>query len=128
MKLVYSMIVHDDADGLWGEFPDLPGCFTMGDDLADLLKNAAEAIACDLENHVEDSVTIPRPTDPKTISLTDPNTFLTLVEADLDPGRYGKSVKKTLSVPAWLNERAREAHLNFSHVLQEALMEKLKII
>lgn len=52
MKLVYPMIVHDDSDGLWAEFPDFPGCFTDGDTLTELFENAQDAIACDLEDGI----------------------------------------------------------------------------
>ena len=35
------------------------------------------------------------------------------------------SVKKTLTIPAWLNMAAEEAHVNFSQVLQEGLKARL---
>jgi len=38
-----------------------------------------------------------------------------------------KAVKKTLTIPAWLNERAEKEHINFSGILQEALKEKLDV-
>ncbi len=54
MRQMYSMIVHDDPDGLWGEFPDFPGCFTAGDSLQELFENSGDAIACELEDEQEE--------------------------------------------------------------------------
>jgi len=48
-----------------------------------------------------------------------------LVEADLI--KKSQAIKKTLTIPSWLNEMAESNHINFSKVLQEALMEKLEI-
>ena len=39
MKLTYPMIIHNDSDGIWAEFPDLPGCFTDGDNLTEHMEN-----------------------------------------------------------------------------------------
>ena len=44
MKTIYPAIVHNEDDGLWIEFPDLPGCYTQGDDIEELLNNAEEAL------------------------------------------------------------------------------------
>lgn len=38
-----------------------------------------------------------------------------------------RAVKKTLTIPSWLNDAALEKNVNFSQVLQDALMEKLRI-
>ena len=46
MLVIYPAIIHVDDDGLWAEFPDLPGCFTQGDTQEELLANAAEAMEC----------------------------------------------------------------------------------
>ena len=48
MKFVYPMVVHDDPDGLWAEFPDVEGCFTQADSLNELMFNAVEALTCHL--------------------------------------------------------------------------------
>lgn len=54
--------------------------------------------------------------------------IVSYVLADTDQWRKtfdNKAVKKTLSIPSWLNTKALNAGLNFSQVLQEALIEKL---
>lgn len=128
MKLVYPMIVHDDSDGLWAEFPDFPGCFTAGDTLTELFENAQDAIACDLEDGISSDIMIPNPTNPKSVQVEGKDAFLAMVEINLDPTKYSKAVKKTLTIPAWLNQKALDADINFSKVLQDALLQKLKMV
>ena len=48
MQYIYPAVIHEDSDGLWAEFPDLPGCQTFADTMDELLTNAAEALACEL--------------------------------------------------------------------------------
>jgi post-segregation antitoxin (ccd killing protein) len=60
----------------------------------------------------------------------DPNGFVAIVQVDTDAYRRlhdNRAVKKTLSIPNWLNERATAAHLNFSAVLQDGLKRQLGI-
>ena len=59
MKLTYPMIIHNDSDGIWAEFPDLPGCFTDGDNLTELMENASDAIRCHLTDYVKEEIKIP---------------------------------------------------------------------
>ena len=59
-KKTYFMFVHDgDGKGLWCEFPDLPGCMTDGDDLDDLMKNAADALESWLSSARDAGSTLP---------------------------------------------------------------------
>lgn len=51
-------------------------------------------------------------------------TYPTLVQTDIDLAKNSKSVKKTLTIPAWLNDRALAKGINFSQLLQETLVEK----
>jgi len=63
-KITYFMFVHDGGDGNGGlccEFPDLPGCMTDGDNLEDLMKNAADALESWLEATVERKLPMPEP-------------------------------------------------------------------
>lgn len=82
MLVIYPAIIHVDDDGLWAEFPDLPGCFTQGDTQEELLANAAEAMECFLLGLLEDGEKLPQPSAPQNIKLTEPNTlyFLDSVE------------------------------------------------
>ena len=127
MLFIYPAIIHVDNDGLWAEFPDLPGCSTQGDNQQELLANAAEAMECYVLGLLEDDQTLPTPSLPQNLQLAEPNTYTTLIQSDVDLAKNTKSVKKTLTLPAWLNKRALDAKINFSNVLQNALMKELKI-
>lgn len=128
MLVIYPAIIHEDSDGLWAEFPDLPGCFTQGDTQEELLANAEEALECFLLGALEDGEKLPSATVPQNIKLTEPNTYTSLIQAKIDLAKHSKSVKKTLTIPAWLNKRALEANINFSSLLQDALVKELKIV
>ena len=68
-------------------------------------------------------------TDIKSITL-DKNQIISFVSIDLVEHRRkyeNKSVKKTLSIPAWLNTVAEKENINFSQLLQKALIETLNI-
>jgi len=127
MKYVYPVILYPDNGKIGIDVPDLPGCHTFGDDTADALLAAKDAIEMwlwDAENKSED---IPNASD--SIEITDGQT-LTLVAADTDEWRRAhdtRSVKKTLSVPSWLNFQAEKANAPFSQILQEGLKEFLRI-
>ncbi len=127
MKLIYPAVFHTEDNSVWVEFPDLEGCSSFGDSVAEALTNAKEAMEGYCITLLEEKRTLPSASDIKGIK-TDKDSFATLVETDLTT-RFGKqkSVKKTLSVPAWLNEMAEEQHVNFSALLQSALMDHLHI-
>jgi hypothetical protein len=89
----------------------------------------------------EDSDTIPTPTDiskidtvaiAKELGLDEPvgECFVNLVSVDVEAyskEHFDKSVRKTLTIPAWLNTAALAEGINFSQTLQEALKAKLHI-
>ena len=72
---------------------------------------------------LEDGESLPTPTSIRNLPCTD-TTYPTLVQTDIDLAKNSKSVKKTLTIPAWLNDRALAKGINFSQLLQEALVEK----
>lgn len=124
MKFIYPAIIHDDADGFWAEFPNLEGCTTFGDTLDEVLLNAVEAMELYILGMLEDGQKPPTPSDIRQLPLPDKNTFSTLISSNIDLAKNTKSVKKTLTIPAWLNQRALDKGINFSQVLQEALVRK----
>lgn len=127
MLLIYPAIIHDDKDGLWAEFPDLVGCSTQGDNQQEILANAAEAVECYILGILEAGEKVPQATSPKNIILEEENTYISLIQANIDLAKNTKSVKKTLTIPAWLNQKALDENINFSNVLQKALIKELKI-
>lgn len=124
MVFTYPALVHNDPAGLWLEFPDLQGCQTCSPTMNELLADAQEALECYIVEELEHSGKVPEPSDITTIT-TEGNDFTTLIRVDADLAKQTKSVKKTLTIPYWLNEKALAAGVNFSKALQEALLARL---
>jgi predicted RNase H-like HicB family nuclease len=128
----YTIIFTKKAicnDGISIEFPDLPGCLPCGNTTGEAVANAKEALALHLYGMEEDNDVIPEPTDISKLKL-DPNQFVVMVEAWMPPFRdemKNKAVKKTLTIPKWLDDLAVEKGVNFSRVLQETLRNYLGV-
>jgi predicted RNase H-like HicB family nuclease len=126
MKLVYPAIFtpyEDNSGGYVVEFPDLPGCVTGGDDMAEAIFMAEDAASGWLLTELEDGRKPPEASHFSTVSLTCEQ-FVNLIAIDMDSyaAKYGKnSVKKTLTIPAWLDTYAEKNNISCSAVLQEAL-------
>jgi len=126
MKLVYPAIFtpyEDETGGYAVEFPDLPGCVTDGDDMAEALFMAEDAASGWVLLELEEGNKAPAATPYKDVD-TEPGQIVSLVALDMDAyaAKYGaKAVKKTLTIPAWLNTYAEEHNISCSGVLQEAL-------
>ena len=130
MKYAYPAIFKQDSNGLYSvEFPDIEDCYTSGESLPDAIKMAEDALCLVLYDKEEEGEEIPAPSNLKDIS-TDADALVSLVCCDTLEYRKlysNKAVKKTLTIPAWLNTMAERADLNFSNVLQEALKLRLDI-
>ena len=126
MKLVYPAIFISYEDGTGGyavEFPDLPGCVTGGDDMAEAVLMAEDAASGWILTELEDGNKVPEATPIESIK-TEANQFASIIVLDMDAyaAKYGKNaVKKTLTIPAWLNTFVEENGISCSKVLQEAL-------
>ena len=129
-KYIYPAVFHQEDDGGYSiSFPDIENCVTCGDDLSQGLEMAADVLPLMLTEYENDGREIPAPTDIKEISVNQ-NEFVTLISCDTDKYRRlmnSTAVKKTLSIPMWLNESAVSAGINFSQVLQDALKKELGI-
>lgn len=126
---VYPAIFTKEDGGYSIRFPDFESCYTSAEDTAEGLEMANDVLCLTLYDMEQQGKTIPEPSDISVLSCGD-NEFATLVSCDTDwYRRYydSKAVKKTLSIPSWLNTLAEQNALNFSQVLQEALKEKLHI-
>ena len=127
-KLFYPAVFHRENDGFWVSFPDFPECFTEGDNMEHAYKMAVEALGLAITSRKTEKQEIPSASWPDEVAVDDG--ILVLVEFDMleyCKKHNSKAVKKTLSIPEWLNEEAMALGVNFSQVLQEALMLKLKI-
>ncbi|MCI8638774.1 MAG: type II toxin-antitoxin system HicB family antitoxin [Coprococcus sp.] len=128
--LFYPAIFHKaEEGGFWISFPDLPECLTEGDDMTQAYEMAVDALGLALTSRETENEPLPAPSDPTAISV-DKDSFLVVIEFDMlayKKRTNPQAVKKTLSIPEWLNEEATAIGVNFSQVLQEALMQKLQI-
>lgn len=108
------------------DFIDLKGCSTFGKDLIEVFNMAQDAMGL----YLDELIDIPVPTtDFSKINLKN-NEFINYVSIDMDEYRRKhnkKAIKKTLTIPCWLNTLSEKNNINFSQVLQEALKEKLGI-
>ena len=129
-KYVYPAIFTPEEKGLYSViFPDLQGCYTCGNDLEDALEMAEDVLAFTLFDFEKEKKAVPEPSKIEKLDLKDKE-FANYIKCDTisyQKQNNNKAVKKTLSIPEWLNEAAMAADLNFSQVLQEALKEKLGV-
>ena len=125
MIFVYPAIFHKEEDVYWVEFPDLEGCHTYGDSIAGTMEAAQEALAGYLLTLLEQGISVATPSDISIFHADDG--FCSLVSCDINQYKDTKAVKKTLTIPSWLNKAALEKNINFSQVLQEALISKIQV-
>lgn len=128
-KLFYPAVFHKaEEGGFWISFPDFPECLSEGDDMAEAYEMATDALGLAITERKKEKETVPLPSAPDTIHL-DPDSFLVVIEFDLEAYQKrtnSKAIKKTLTIPEWMNEEATALNINFSQVLQEALAEKIQ--
>lgn len=127
MKLTYPACFYPckaKKGGYTVEVPDLPGCMSEGDTLADAILMATDAASGWILDELEGGKNIP-----KSSLLTDiipkENGFVSFLVLDMDTytEKYGeKTVRKNLTIPAWLNTFAEANRINFSQVLQDSLI------
>ncbi|MCL2415787.1 MAG: type II toxin-antitoxin system HicB family antitoxin [Defluviitaleaceae bacterium] len=132
MKYAYPAIITPEDGKILVSVPDLPGLHTFGNDLPDALymaKDAVEMWLWDAENKKEPIPGVSGMADIAKL-CENPESFVSMVAADTDEYRRQndtKAVKKTLSVPAWLNYQAEQANAPFSQILQEGLKKYLNL-
>lgn len=124
-KHFYPAIFHEEDGGFWVEFPGLPGCVTQGDTFEEAYEMAIEALGLYLES--EQGFAYPPAVKPNKSDI-DENSCVVMVE--FDEIEYLKkmnnqSVKKTLTIPKWLDILAVRNNINFSQTLQNALIENI---
>lgn len=129
MKLVYPAIFSKEDIGYSVVVPDLMGCCTQGDTLEEAIQMAEDAALGWLLTTLEENEDIPKASKINDIKLQDKDEFVSLLLLDVSSysEKYSsrKSVKKTLTIPFWLNERAERLKINFSKTLQDALISKI---
>jgi len=131
MKHAYLATIHpepiDGGYSVW--FEGLTGCGAQGDNLADALDAAADALAGWLYTMQKHGNEIPDPLPTDQIPL-ESGEFVSYVVADIEAYRRfveSYSVRKNLTIPSWLAEKAEAANVNYSQLLQDALQQRLGI-
>ena len=129
-KYAYPAVFTLEEDGTYSIiFPDLEGCYTCGDNLEDGIEMAEDALALTLYGYEKEGREIPKASVPTAITVSE-NEFVNFIACDTMAYRKmynNKAVKKTLTIPEWLNEAATSMGLNFSQVLQEALISQIQM-
>ncbi|WP_036711631.1 type II toxin-antitoxin system HicB family antitoxin [Paenibacillus pinihumi] len=124
-------LIDQAEDGISVRFPDLPGCITAADTMEEAHAMAREALEGFIYVMEQDHDIIPDPSPLDKIlaqredgeAACDVQVYMPTVREAME----SKAVKKTLTVPKWLNDEAEKQNLNFSHVLQEGLKRNLGI-
>lgn len=128
-KYVYPAIFTEETAGYSIRFPDIDGCFSDGETIADGMEMAKDALCLMLYDMEESGMVIPAASSLRDIEIQD-NEFKTLIVCDtLEYRKFfdNKAVKKTLTIPNWLNTIAERQGINFSVTLQNALKQQLNI-
>lgn len=126
---IYPAIFEYNEDGISISFPDIPGCFSCANTDEEALYMAKDALGLHICNMEDDGDIIPIPTELKDIKIKN-NQKAILVEVNMPLFResvQNTAVKKTLTIPKWINDLAERNHVNFSQVLQTALKHYLGV-
>lgn len=138
MLSTYPAVFFKEENGYSVIFPDLNYLSTCGDTLEEAIAMAIDCLAGYIHWLMQDKEPIPAPSALEAIDMTSiaeeldfkyESGFVNLVSVDVAEYakiHFEKSVKKTLTIPAWLNKAAIQQNINFSKVLQNALINILK--
>ena len=141
MLSMYPAVFFREDNGYSVVFPDLNWLATQGNTFEEAMEMALDCLAGYLYTCQMDKSEIPGPSmlsgiDPAAVAKElDPDSpageaIVNMVAVDVAAyakAHFEKSVKKTLTIPAWLNAAALERNINFSQVLQDALMNQLHL-
>lgn len=126
---VFPAVFHEEDDGISIAFPDLPGCLPCANDMEEAFTHAKEALQLHLYGMEEDGEDIPAPSRTSDIACT-AGESLAMIEAWMPPFRErmaNKATNKTVTIPRWLDTLAKKQHVNYSHLLQQALKRYLGV-
>lgn len=130
LNITYLAILEPDEDGSYGiSFPDLPGCFSFGENLAEAQQMAVEAASLHVYGMERDGEEIPAPSVSLPREVTD---GMIVMPVTIHPDLYrmkrdNERVKTNITLPAWLKKIAEEHKVNYSRLLETALLEYLQI-
>ncbi len=140
MNYVYPAIFYEEEGKISVLFPDLGNLATFGDNIADAMHMAQDVCGLHLFTALRDGDPLPIPSQLSEINPAailkefemepaNDNAFVNMVLVDMTEyakQHSDKAVKKTLSIPMWLNTLCEEKSINFSKVLQDVLLSKVQ--
>lgn len=139
MLSFYPACFLKEENGYSVIFPDLDHLATCGDTLDEAMRMATDCLAGHLYSLQEDGVIPLKPSPIETVDawavaremeVSPEDAFAQMVTVDVEEYarvHFERPVKKTLTIPAWLNAAASERNLDLSQVLQDALKEQLRL-
>ena len=125
-KYVYPAVFTEEDSGYSINFPDLPNCFTSGETLGEAIEMAGDVLCLTLYEMEQAGTAIPAPSDLRDVPVGNKE-FVPCDTVEYRRFFDNRAVKKTLTVPSWLNDMAERAGINFSATLQSALKQQLHL-
>ena len=128
-NLIYLAILEPSTDGSYSiYFPDLPGCISIGNNLEEASRMAAEAASLHVYNMECDHEEIPTPSMKLSKDDTEGNIIMPVTIPDLfRMKKDNERIKTNTTIPAWLKRIAEEQKVNYSRLLETALIDYLQI-
>ncbi|MCL2046112.1 MAG: type II toxin-antitoxin system HicB family antitoxin [Oscillospiraceae bacterium] len=129
-KYSYPAVFEKEKEGGYSiYFPDIDGCYTQAEDIANGIENASDALCLMLYELEREGKPIPKSSSIKSIIANDED-IITLIACDtMFYKNYfeGKSVKINATIPLWLKEAGEKHNVNFSQILQNGVREYLNL-
>ena len=129
MQYIYPAFFKANDDGIIVTFPDLEDTFTDGETMQEAFENAEDVLNLMLWNREEENATIPPPSTPEKI-LVPRGAILAMIKADTLAYRKQhdqKTIRRSVTLPRWLDSIAREHNINFSQLMQNAIRRECGI-
>ena len=128
-KLTYLAVLEPASEGYGVFFPDLPGCISFGKDIEEAQQMGREALELHIYSMEKDGDLIPAPS--KSLSKEDVEcgiiTAITVLPDLVKNEMENRRVKTNVTIPAWLKEAAESQHVNYSKLLEVALLDYLNV-
>ena len=129
MTYVYPALFVKEDESIIVTFPDLEDTFTDGATMQEAFENAEDVLNLMLWNREEEKDDIPMPSSPEQITVPQEAT-LAMIKADTLAYRKlhdQKTIRRSITIPSWLDTLARERNINFSQLMQNAIRRECGI-
>jgi predicted RNase H-like HicB family nuclease len=128
MKGIYAAVFEPEDGKVYVSFPDLPGCITSGEDMNEAYAMAVDASNLWMTSVVEDhKQPAPKATPIDQVEYPEGARVMLI---QIDTVEYlrkteTKAVRRSVSIPAWMDDQAQRRGISLSKTLQEALRLQL---